>query len=88
MNKRLRVIERAGEADREIHKNGIWNTVFELWESKIVYVRDGERVVYKLRSADDRAINESWEYIGPCQGVFRLLAPIRDNTEIDKKEMD
>ena len=88
LNKRLRVIEQAGKDDREIYKNGIWNTVFELWESKIVYVRNGEGVVYKLRSADDRAINEIWEYIGPCREVFRLLAPRRDNTEIGKEEMD
>ena len=45
-------------------------------------------MVYKLRSADDRAINKIWEYIGPRQGVFQLLVPRRDNTEIDKEEMD
>ena len=38
--------------------------------------------------ADDNTINEIWDYIGPRRGVFRFLAPRKDNTEIDKEEID
>ena len=45
-------------------------------------------MIQKLRSADDRTINKIWAYSGPPQGVFRLLAPRSDNTEIDKEGID
>ena len=55
---RLRVIEQAEDDDREIYGDGIWNTVFDVWECKEVHGTNGVRRVSKLRSADDRAINE------------------------------
>ena len=55
---RLRVIEQAEDDNRDIYRDGNWNMVFDVWECKEVHRRNGVREVRKLRSADDRAINE------------------------------
>ena len=85
---RLRVIEQAEDDDREIYGDGIWNMVFDVWEIKEVHGRNGVRRVCKLRSADDRAINEVIGYYGPRQGVFRFLAPRGGIAEEDSEEID
>ena len=47
--------------------------VFDLWENREIPGRNGVRRIRKLRSADDRAINEVIGYYGPRQGVFQFL---------------
>lgn len=78
------MIEWAYEDDVKFYGNGIWNTLFDLWERNTTYVRDRERVVHKLVSADDKAIKKCLEFIGPRWGVFQLLVPREDHTEREK----
>ena len=70
LSMRIRVIKQAEEDDKEVYGNGIWNTVFDLWENKEIPGRNQIRRICKLRPADDRAINEIMGYYGPRQGVF------------------
>ena len=70
---RTRVIKQAEEENKGFYGNGIWNTVFDLWESKEIPGRNGIRRIHKLRPADNRAINEIMGYYGPRQGVFQFL---------------
>ena len=58
LSMRTRVIKQAGEDDKEVYGNGIWNMVFDLWENREIPGRNGVRRIHKLGSADDRAINE------------------------------
>ena len=43
LSMRVRVIEQAEEDDKEVYGNGIWNTVFDLWEIKEIPGRNGGR---------------------------------------------
>ena len=88
LSMRIRVIKQAGKDDKEVYGNGIWNTVFDLWENREIPGRNGVRRIRKLRSADDRAINEVIGYYGPRQGVFRFLAPRGGIAEEDSEEID
>ena len=72
---------------RNVYGNGIWNTVFDLWESEEIIGRNGIRRIRKLRTAEDRAINEIMGYYGPRQGVFRFLVPRGGSVEEDSKEI-
>ena len=62
--------------------------MFDLWEIKEIIGRNGIRRIRKLRTADDRAINEIMRYYGPRKGVFRLLVPRRGSIEVDNEEID
>ena len=88
LSTRIRVIKEAGEDDKEIYGNGIWNTVFDLWENREIPGRNGVRRIRKLRSADDRAIREVIGYYGPRQGLFRFLASREGIVEEDSEEID
>ena len=85
---RTRVIKTAGEDDKGVHGNGIWNTVFDLWEDREIPGRNGGRSIRRLRSADDRAIKEIISYYGPRKGIFRFLASRDDTVEEDIEEID
>ena len=66
LSMRIRVIKQAEEDDKEVYWNGIWNSVFDLWENKEI----GIRRIRKLRPVGDRAINEIMRYYRPRKGVF------------------
>ena len=48
LSMRTRVIKQAEEDDKEVYGNGIWNTVFDLWESKEIPGRYGIRRIHRL----------------------------------------